>query len=564
MNFRIFSIIFFTILSVSSQEKYPVDYFQNPLNIPLYLSGTFGELRTNHFHAGLDLKTNQVEGLKVFASAQGYVSRIKVSAWGYGKALYITHPNGYTTVYAHLKKFNKKIESYLKAKQYEKETYEIQLFPKATELLIDKSEVVAYSGSTGGFVGPHLHFEIRNTSNSKPINPMLFGIKIKDTKRPNINVLVAYPQNDSSQVNQSNASLQINFKSLPDGNLLSDKITALGKIGFGINTYDRLNGAMNKNGIYNMTMSVNGQKVYEHEVEAFSFAESRYINLLIDYERNANLKQRVQRSFVQPSNKLSIYKNIVDKGILNIKDSLTYNVVIEVKDFSGNQKSLTIPIQGKKDSITVYKEEKITQYPIKSKEFNKFQKGVVTIAIPKNTFYNDFYLDFKVKDSVATIHNKSMPVHKNYTLTFDVSKYAEKEKEQLFIAKLSDKGRVSYKQTTKKENTFYTTTKDLGTFTLLSDAESPSLKLSNIKDEQWLTHYNYLKLKVSDELSGLKSYRGEIDGEWIRLEYSPKHRTLTYDFTDKKFTNAKHQLKVIAIDNVGNTKLLEATFYRKK
>lgn len=564
MNFRVFSILFFTILSVSSQEKYPVDYFQNPLNIPLYLSGTFGELRTNHFHAGLDLKTNQVEGLKVFASASGYVSRIKVSAWGYGKALYITHPNGYTTVYAHLKKFNKKIETYLKAKQYEKESYEIQLFPKATELLVDKGEVVAYSGATGGFVGPHLHFEIRNTSNSMPINPLLFGIKIKDTKRPNINVLVVYPQNDSSQVNQSNAPLQINFKSLADGNLLADKITASGEIGFGINTYDRLNGAMNKNGIYNMTMSVNGQKVYKHEVEAFSFAESRYINLLIDYERYADLSQRVQRCFVHPSNKLSIYQNVVNNGILNIKDSLTYNVVIEVKDFKGNLKSLTIPIQGKKDSITIYKEDKITQYQIKYKEFNKFQKEGVTIAFPKNTFYEDFYLDFNVKDSIATIHHKSVPLHKNYTLTFDVSKYTEEEREQLFIAKLSDKGRASYKQTIKKENTFYTTTKDLGTFTLLSDTESPSLKLSNIKNEQWLTHYNFLKLKVSDKLSGIKSYRGEIDGEWILLEYSPKYGTLTYNFADKKFTTAKHQLKVIAIDNVGNTKLLEATFYRKK
>ena len=563
MRFRVFSILFFTLFSVCSQEKYPTDYFQNPLNIDLYLAGTFGELRTNHFHAGLDLKTNQVEGLKVFAAAGGYVSRIKISAWGYGKALYITHPNGYTTVYAHLKKFNKEIESYLKKKQYKKESYEIQLYPKASELTITKGEVIAYSGATGGFVGPHLHFEIRD-GNSKPINPLLFGIKIKDTKRPYINVLMAYPQNNSSQVNQSNAPLQINFKSLADGNLLADKITASGNIGFGINTYDRLNGAMNKNGIYNMTMKVNGHKMYEHEVETFSFAESRYINLLIDYERNAKLKQRIQRCFVHPSNKLSIYKNVVDKGVINIKENLTYNVVIEVKDFKGNQKSLTIPIQGKRDSITIYKKEKITKYPIKAKEFNKYQKGIVTIAFPKNTFYDDFYLDFKVKDSVATIHNKSVPLHKNYTLTFDISKYPQEEREQLFIAKISDKGRVSYKSTTKKEKTFYTTTKDLGIFTLLTDTEKPSLKLSNIKDEQWLTHYNFLKLKVSDKLSGIKSYRGEIDGEWIRLEYSPKYGTLTYDFTDKKFTTAKHQLKVIAIDNVGNTKILEATFYRKK
>jgi len=563
LNIRIIYIFFLVITTSYSQNKYPVEYFQNPLDIPLYFAGTFGELRTNHFHAGLDIKTNQVEGLKVYAAAGGYVSRIKVSLWGYGKAIYITHPNGYTTVYGHLKKFNKKIESYLKKQQYKKESFEIQLFPKATDLKVEKGEVIAFSGNTGGSAGPHLHFEIRD-ANSKPINPMLFGINIKDTKRPNIDVLVSYPQNDSSQVNQSNAPLQINFKSLPDGNLLADKVTAYGEIGFGVKTYDRLNGAMNKNGIYNLSMAVNGQKVYEHEVATFSFAESKYINLLIDYTRNADLKQRIQRCFVHPKNKLSIYKNLVNKGILTIEDSLTYNVVITAKDFKGNQKKLTIPIQGKKDSVIVQKKIDPTDYFIKASEFAKFKKEGVTVAFPKNTFYDDFYLDFKVKNNIATVHKNNIPLNKSYTLTFDVSSYSKADKKHLFIAKLDDKGIPSYKKTIKKETTFYTSTKDLGKFTLATDNEKPKLKLHNIKNEQWLTNYNYLILKVSDKISGLKSYMGEIDGEWILLEYDPKKDTLTYNFSDKKFTTAKHQLKVIAIDNVGNTNTLEATFYRKK
>ncbi len=563
MRFRVFTFFFLIFITVFSQEKYPKDYFQNPLDIPLYLAGTFGELRSNHFHSGLDLKTNQVEGLKVYAAAKGYVSRIKISHWGYGKAVYITHPNGFTTVYAHLKKFNKKIETYLKYKQYQKESFEIQLYPKNTELKIEKGEIIAYSGSTGGFVGPHLHFEIRDNK-SKPINPLLFGIKIIDTKKPSINVLVAYPQNNSSQVNQSNTPLQINFKTLANGDLLADKITASGNVGFGINTFDRLNGAMNKNGVYNISMTVNGQKVYEHEVETFSFAESKYINLLIDYTRYADLKQRVQRCFVHPLNTLSIYKKIINKGILTIKDSLTYNVKIIVKDFEGNKKTISIPVQGKKDSIVVLKDGKTTPYFINHKEFNKFQKGGVTIAFPKKTFYDDFYLDFKVKEGVVNVHQKNMPLDRSYTLTFDVSNYTDTEKKQLYIAGYNNSGYSSYKKTNKKETTFYTTTKDLGKFTLLTDSKKPSLKLSNFKDEQWMTHYNYLVLKVSDKDSGLKSYRGEIDGEWILLEYSPKHGTLTYDFNDKKLEGVKHHLKVIAIDNVGNTNIIETTFYRKK
>ena len=176
------------------------------MEIPLYLSGTFGELRSNHFHSGLDIKTQQREGLNVLTSADGYVSRIRVSHWGYGKALYVTHPNGYTTVYAHLKKFSTKIEAYLKKEQYKKESFEIQLYPKKGALQLSKGEIIAYTGSTGGFVSPHLHFEIRDKK-SNPINPMLFGVSVKDDSAPRINTLIAYSLGSTSQINQSNAPL---------------------------------------------------------------------------------------------------------------------------------------------------------------------------------------------------------------------------------------------------------------------------------------------------------------------------------------------------------------------
>jgi hypothetical protein len=562
LKLKIASLFFFLFLTAFSQDKYPKDYFQNPMDIPMYLSGTFGELRSNHFHSGLDIKTQRKEGFKVFAVAEGYVSRIKIQHYGYGKALYITHSNGYTTVYAHLKKYSAKIETYIKKHQYEKESFEIQLYPGPTELKLEKGEVIAYSGSTGGFVSPHLHFEVRDR-NAKPINPMYFGITVNDDKSPRINTLMAYPLDDFSQVNQSNIPLQIPFKTLESGTLLADKITASGTIGFGVNTFDRLNGALNKNGIFSLEMLVNGEKVYSHIAETFSFAESKYINLLIDYERYGKLKQRIQRCFVEPSNKLSIYRNVKDRGYLTIDAGMTYSVEIIAKDFKGNQSKLRIPIVGKNDTITIPKENKITQYPIIAKEFNKFTKDGVTIAFPKNTFYNDFYMNFDVKDGRAFIHKKIVPLDNKFTLTFDVSSYTSEEKKKLFIAGFSSKGYPRHNETYKKEKTFYTTTKNLGEYTLLSDNKQPKLKLSNFKKNQWLSNYRQIVLKVSDDLSGLKSYRGEIDGQWILLEYSPKHSTLTYNFSDKKLISGKHTLNVIAIDNVGNTNTLETTFYRK-
>jgi murein DD-endopeptidase MepM/ murein hydrolase activator NlpD len=563
LNTRLLIIFLFVFSNIYAQDKYPTDYFQNPLDIPMYLSGTFGELRSNHFHSGLDIKTQQKEGFKVFAVGSGYVSRIKVSHWGFGKALYVTHPNGFTSVYAHLKKYSPKIEAYIKKHQYKKESFEIQLYPKSSELQLEKGEVIAYSGNSGGSGGPHLHFELRD-GNAKPINPMYFGITVKDDKKPSINVLMAYPLDDFSQINQSNIPLQIPFKQLNNGNLLADKVYASGTIGFGINVFDRLNGALNKNGIFSLDLFVNGVKTYNHTVETFSFAESKYINLLIDYERYAELNQRIQRCFVEPKNKLSIYNDVKNQGYLSIEEGLTYTVEIVAKDFKGNKKKLVIPVVGRADSIKINKEDKTTPYPIKSVEFNKYSKEGVTVAFPKNTFYNDFYLDFDVVDGEAFIHQeKTVPVSSRFTLTFDVNSYTSEEKKHLFIAKYSSKGYPSYSSTVKKETTFYTRTKNLGKYALLSDNEKPKLWIHNFKNEQWLTNYKKLVLKTSDNLSGIKSYRGEIDGQWILLEYSPKQKTLTYDFSDKKLEGSKHQLKVIVKDNVGNTNIIEKTFYRK-
>tara|TARA_R110001583_G_scaffold77623_4_gene211241 strand:- start:32581 stop:34248 length:1668 start_codon:yes stop_codon:yes gene_type:complete len=545
-------------------NTFPSNYFDNPLDIPLILAGTFGELRTNHFHAGLDLKTKQRKGLKVYAAAGGYVSRIKISHWGYGKAIYITHPNGYTTVYAHLKKFNDRIETYIKKRQYKKESFEIQVFPSSEELPISKNEIIALSGSTGGFVGPHLHFEIRDTKTEKPINPMLFGIHIKDTKKPVINTLIGYSLNNNSHINGIDKTSQLSLIKLKNGTLLAHKIKAFGTIGFGINAYDQMDGAYNKNGLYNLKMLVNGKKVHEFEASSFSFSEGKYINLLIDYERYKNLKQHIQKCFIEPSNKLSLYSKSVNKGYITIEDGLTYTVEIIAKDFKGNTQKITIPIVGKKDSIVVHTTPKVTAYKINRTQFNKFTKNGITVAFPKYTFYKDLYLDFDVEDSIVKVHTPTVPLNKNYTLTFNVSNYSKEEKKQLYIASINKKGKTTYETTVKKDSTFYTSIKKLGEFTLISDTINPKVKLHNFKNEQWLTHYKNLEIKISDTESGIKSYRGEIDGKWILLEYNVKRGILTYNFNDKAFTLAKHKLKVTVTDNVGNTNTINTSFFRKK
>ena len=289
-NLFILLLAFYTS-SIFAEKKYPQNDFISPVDHKITLSGNFGELRSNHFHSGLDIKTQQRTGLKVKASANGFVSRIKVSHFGYGKALYITHPNGYTTVYAHLQKFSPEIEAYVKKQQYEKESYEIEVFPKAEDLLILKDTLVAYSGNSGGSGGPHLHFEIRDKQ-ERPMNPMLFGINIKDSSNPIVKSIYVYPLDKNSFVNSSNTKQKIRLTPLKNGDYNTENINAIGNIGFAINAFDRQDLAANSNGVYNIQTYINGSRNFEIDFKRFSFDETKHINQLIDYELFSTKKQQ--------------------------------------------------------------------------------------------------------------------------------------------------------------------------------------------------------------------------------------------------------------------------------
>ncbi len=557
-------LLFCLIISqfTTAQLKYPSDHFIPPLDIPIILAGTFGELRSNHFHSGVDIKTQQREGLPVYAIGDGYISRIKIQHYGFGKALYITHTNGYISVYAHLQKFAPKIEEFIKKQQYKKESYTVQLYPNASQFSLKKGEVIAYSGNTGGSSGPHLHFEIRNNADT-PLNPLFFGMDVKDSQPPLIQSLFAYPISTDSQVNQSNELVQLNYTQQNDGTFLADTVYASGDLGFGINSYDRQDLAYNKNGLYQVEVLVNGQVYFSYDFEKFTFSESRYINTLIDYKYKVENKKRIQQCFIKPGNKLSLYENVTNNGILKIIEGLTYNVELKAKDFKGNVTTIKIPIEGKKQEILYKNEINLTDDFLIASRDNAYKLGKASLFFPQNTFYENFYLDLKDKGDTIIIHDNKTPVHKKYSLSFDTSDYSQTEKKQLFIASVDDNGNLDYHNTKKNGNTFSTRTRSLGKFTLAKDTIPPTIKPLNFHDGQWLSNYRYLKIKIGDKISGIDKYRATIDGKWVLMEYEYKDRTLTYDFRDLEFEGTKHELKVIITDNVGNTTTLLASFYRK-
>ncbi len=558
----IFGLLLFTQICIA-QSPYPQDYFRKPLDINMILSGTFAELRSNHFHSGMDIKTQQRTGLKVYTAAEGYVSRIKISHYGYGKALYITHPNGYVSVYAHLKKFAPRIEKFIKAYQYEKESYEVEVFPAPSELPIASDEVVAYSGNTGSSGGPHLHFEIRDNE-ERPINPMLFGIDIKDSKAPVVTGVYAYPKNRSSHVNNSKQRQELRLIPKQNGDYTTEEITAIGDIGIGVVSYDQQDLARNKNGVSNIQAFYNGNKTFEMDFKRFSFDESKHINRYIDFEVYKEKKTRIQKLFVQSGNNLSMLNDVNNDGYIKVEDS-THNIYrVRIMDFEGNESWLDIPIQGKPvKEILEAPDLKPTTYII-ANQVNELSDGNISVYFPKDTFYEDFYMDYSVSNDTLKLHRDVVPLQKNASIKFDISNYSDADKQQLFIAKLYGYyKRPGYVSTKRLGNLLSASTKSLGTFTIASDTVNPTITPINFQNGKWISKQKVLKVKIKDDLSGISNYRATINGKWILMEYEYKKGTLTYDFDDEIISDTENNLKIIVTDNVGNNATFEATFYRK-
>ncbi len=559
---KLILILFFLGVTVYSQKAIPTDYFSYPLDIPLILSGSFGELRSNHFHSGLDIKTQQKEGFPIYAPADGYVKRIKVAHYGYGKALYIQHPNGFSTVYAHLQNYAGAIRNYVKDNQYKKETYEIELFPDETMLRVSKGDVIGYSGNSGSSGGPHLHFEIRDAA-SRPMNPLLFGIEIPDTKKPIVNSVFAYPVGNDAHVNQSQNSQKLRLILQKDGSYRSEKISAFGKIGFGISTYDQQNGASNKNGVYEIKTTYNGTEQFNVLFEKFSFDETRYLNRFIDYGYWRNNKSRVQKLFRQPNNPLSVIKNEVDNGYISVEDGLTSNYTIQVTDYKNNEITISIPIEGKNDTILNARTTMETEDYIYADQATSISKGKFNIYIPPNSLYEDTYLDIEVKGDTLKFHEDVVPIHKNITITVDASNYNAADIGKLYLGRINYKGEPYYNTTFRKGKKLSARTRTFGSYILAMDTIVPSIKPVNFSDGKWVSNNKTLKIKAEDDLSGISSYRATVNGKFILMEYNYKKDVLTYNFDDNVINETENNLKLIVVDNVGNSATFEATFFRK-
>ncbi|HEU0137529.1 MAG TPA: M23 family metallopeptidase, partial [Flavobacterium sp.] len=529
------------------------------------LSGNFGELRSNHFHSGFDFRTQQKEGFNVYAAADGYVSRIKISAFGYGKAIYITHPNGYTTLYGHLQSGSPTLEKYIKAQQYKEKAFEIEVFPKPDELIVKKGEMIALSGNTGGSQGPHLHFEVRDSKTEKAINPIHFYSHIAvDNKRPVITDLVVYPIGDNTAVNQSRDPIIVDLKTAADGSYISEKILANGKVGFGINAYDTDSNSTNKNGVYKVEAFSNGTLAFGYQFDQIAFDETRYLNALIDYERYKRTSQRVVKLFMKQPFPLSVIKTNATNGIVEVQPNTTQNYRIEVSDFNNNKSTISVPIEYSPLPPTNGTGIKVTPFFLRADKDHNFEKDNVSVFVPAKTFYEDFYLNFDVKDSILYFHNNLVPAHGNITITMtDMSAATEQQREKMFIASVTG-NKLGYNFTKRQGKVFTTYTKVPGQFKLAIDTIAPRIAIAKPIEGKWITAQKTLVFTISDNLSGLKEFNGYMNGNWILFEYDYKNRKIVHDFDDNIAVEGRNELKIVVSDNVGNSTIFETHFFRDK
>lgn len=548
----------------TQNRQYPLNYFTPPLDIPPQASGSFGELRTNHFHSGTDYRTNQREGYPVYASADGYISRARVQIGGGGNALYINHPNGYTSVYMHLQRFNDKITSFVKNKQYAEKHFSVD-FPLTANLIpIKKGEIIAYSGNTGGSAGPHLHFELRDTKSEHTINAQLFGLTIPDRVPPLISGITVYRLgNNSYDENTPREHLQVvgnngHYKISP-----AKTITINGGTGFGIVSTDQNSASSNRNGVYSIELLLDGKSIYTAVFESFSFDNSRAINSHIDYATYILHRRRIQKSFVEPGNKLEIYQKLVNNGIIDLKDQLVHEITYKVKDIKGNTSTLSFNVKNVSSNSAEKKpgsETTLFHYD----QDNYFENDVAKVNIPKGNLYSNLYYRYSRSpqpkngySSIQHIHNRMVPIHQGYTLAIkSINLPSSLQSKALIVNTQGESQGGSY-----KNGYVGATMRTFGSFYVAVDTIAPVIRSINLSAGRNMADIKRINFKISDNLSGIQSFDGYIDNQWVLMEYDSKSASLWHVF-EEHLPKGKHRFKLIVKDWKDNEKIFEAEFVK--
>lgn len=545
-------------------KDYPQHYFSKPLKIAPDASGTFGELRATHFHAGDDYRTQQRVGLPLHAAAEGYVSRVRVQIGGGGNSVYIAHPNGYTTVYLHMDGFNDALTNIVRAEQYKQQRFDVDIPLKDNQVPLEKGQFFGNAGNTGGSAGPHLHFEIRDTKTQHPLNPQLFGLHFKDAFAPTINGIMVYDL-EESLFNEHTGRRYLQLKALGSNRYAlasGAPIPVNGKFGLGINTIDRHRAGGFRNGVYSIELFLDGQAVSTVTFEELDFNTSSAIHSYVDYPHYRKTKVRVQKSFKDPGSPLEIFKHLNNQGIIELQDQAVHEVKYVVKDAHGNCSELNFKVRNDPAYAPKGGERKGTPFPYD--QSNRFAQEDIQLEIPKGALYSD--LDFTYSKSspranayspVHHVHNNLTPLFSTYNLRIKPEGLPEHLQSKALLASVEN-GSLGGRF---EDGWVTVNTKLLGSIYVTVDTIAPRIVPRNLSPGKNLSNQSTIDFTISDNFSGIQSFNAYIDGEWVLMEYDSKNRHLWHRF-DRSLPSGKHDFKLIVKDWKDNEKTYQTTFIR--
>lgn len=552
------------------KHSYPQDYFQMPVNRKALLSGSFGELRPNHFHAGLDIKSrNGSSGDEIVAAATGYVSRIKVAASGYGNALYIAHPKGYTTVYAHLARFAPEINAYVKQMQYAQKSFEIDLYPESSRFTFDKGEMIGYMGNSGSSTAPHLHFEIRLTNGQIPVNPILFGLPVEDTISPSIHGVKSYCLNEKLEII---ADDQHRLRHLGNHRYtLYDTLELQAwRAAFAVKSYDRMNGASNLNGIYKLEMLVDDSLQYSFSMNQIAFSETRFLNAHIDYGDRLRGKGYWNRCYTLPGNRCSIYSLFEDQGIVKLFEKKARKITFLSYDAAGNRSVLEFWV--KRQQEIPIPDNVLYHHLVVHDRTMTLDHGGFKATYSDNTFYQNTYLEIlqdtqqnnKFLSPVYRINPWDAAVHHYYDLSIAIDGIDKKYLSKVIVVNRVPGGNWTSLGGHANGDKVFSQARELGEFSVMLDTIPPYIR--PVSWSRNMHGYNTLSFRISDNIytrgraNDLK-YRVTIDGKWILMEYDKKLGRITHYF-DEHTGPGEHTVYLEVWDDRNNVSVFIGKFLR--
>ena len=534
---------------------YPQGYFRNPLDIPMRLAGNFGELRPNHYHMGFDIKTNARENLPVYAAADGYISRIKIEPFGFGRAIYIVHPNGFTTVYAHLNTFNPTLEKWVKDQQYEQQSWKVFLELPSDLFPVKKGAFLAYSGNTGGSQAPHVHFEVRRTDGDVNVNPFLFGFPVADNVPPQLQRLAVYDRTlsvyeQSPRLFPVRAISGSSFITTPPVITVSSPL-----VSFAFGAYDTQTGSANHNGIFESTLLVDEQPVVAFRMDNISYNDTRDLNAHIDYKTKSQGGPFLQHLTELPGYVNAIYRHNKGNGAIDVSDGAVHAVSIIVKDASGNASTLNYKIQYSGTDPERPEPAGKQFYPLM---MDGFESPDCEFYIGERCLYDSVHIKYnksvnsngQVVSSIHTIGAPYIPLRDSFLIRIQPTREltdAEKSRTvmQWFAGSKKEVQKVQW-----QGNWASARYRDFGNFQLVVDAEAPVIVPIGFEEGANLSKSVRIAFTVEDNFEECKKVRAELDGKWLRFT-NDKGRTFLYYF-DEKCMSGQHQLKIHAEDEAGN------------